>query len=102
MAVLLPAGLVLLAVLTFFAVLLGRWEQRREIARAMSRVLSAEWDGQGDCSYSAWSYFMVVHGKRWGPWRVRVVNALNNDPQHCQDAYAWHERHGLFDRDEYD
>lgn len=101
-AVLLPAGLVALAVIAFFVVLLGRREQRREIARGMSRTLSGCWDGQGDCTFSAWSYRMVVHGKEWGPWRVRVVDALNDEPGHCFEAYLWHARHGLLDRDELD
>lgn len=95
LAVLLPAGLILLAVIAFFGVLLGRQEQRREIARGMSRVLSALWDGQGDCTFSAWSYRMVVTGKPWGPPRVRFVDALNDEPGHCAEAYSWHKDHGL-------
>lgn len=102
MAILLPAGLVLLAVIAFFVILLGRWEQRREIARSMSRVLSALWDGQGDCSYSAWSYRMVVHNKPWGPPRVRFVDWINGEPGHCYEAYLWHEAHGLLERDDLD
>lgn len=102
LAILLPAGLMLLAIIAFFVVLLGRWEQRREIACGMSRVLSALWDGQGDCTYSCWSYRMVVHGKPWGPPRVRFVDAINNEPGHCLNAYLWHKAHGLLDRDEVD
>lgn len=100
LAILLPAGLVALAAIAFFVILLGRWEQRREIARSMSRVLSACWDGQGDCSFSAWSYRMVIHGKPWGAPRVRFVDWINDEEGHCLDAYLWHEKHGLLDRDE--
>lgn len=102
LAVLLPAGLVVLAAITFLAVLFGRWEQRREIARGMSRVLSALWDGQGDVTFSAWSYRMVVHGKRWGPPRVRFVDGINDEPGHCREAYEWHKAHGLLERDAVD
>lgn len=102
LAALLPAGLVLMAAIAFFVILLGRWEQRREIARSMSRVLSALWDGQGDCSFSSYSYYMQVHNKTWGAPRVRFVDWINGEPGHCADAYAWHDKHGLFDRDEYD
>lgn len=99
LAVLLPLGQLLMAVITVPTVLFGRRDARREIERGMSRELSALWDGQGDCTFSSWSYRMLVHGKEWGPFRVKFVDWLNREPGHCLRAYAWHQAHGLLDPD---
>jgi hypothetical protein len=94
-----PAGLALIAVAAFVAILFGRAEQRLEIARGMTRTLSGVWDGQGDCTFSAWSWHMKVRGKKWGATRSAVVDWLSS-PGHCERAWAWHQAHRLFDRDD--
>lgn len=102
LAVLLPLGQLLMALITVPTVLFGRKDARREIERGMSRELSALWDGQGDCTFSAWSYRMLVYGKEWGPFRVRSVDWLNREPGHCLRAFEWHQLHGLLERDDID
>lgn len=90
-------GLLALGVITFFLVLFGRERRRTEILRGMSRTLSGCFDGNGDVTYSAWSYWMALRGKEWGPRRVAFVDAVNRSKGHCRRAYEWHEAHKLFD-----
>lgn len=97
LAVVMPLGLIVLALLCGPVVLFGRPEARLQISRGMSRALSGFWDGNGDCTFSAWSYRMVVHGKEWGPPRVALVDFLTRSPGHCRRSYEWHDKHGLFD-----
>lgn len=99
-AVLLPLGLLVIAVAAVPIILFGRTQQRTEIARGSSRALSGIWDGQGDCTFSGWSYHMLVRGKTWGPFRVWLVDLINGRQGHSYDAYLWHQKHALFDSDE--
>lgn len=102
LALALPLGLVALALVAFPVLLLGRPEARLQVARGMSRALSGLWDGQGDCTFSAWSYRMQVRGKPWGAKRVAFVDWLSRSPGHCQRSWEWHEAHGLFDENDFD
>lgn len=97
LAIAIPLGLIVLGIIALPVILFGRAERRTEIARGMSRTLSGIWDGQGDCTASAWSYFLVIRGKKDGPWRVTLIDWINRKDGHCKDAYLWHEAHGLFD-----
>lgn len=99
LAIAIPLGLTVLGIIALPVILFGRAERRTEIARGMSRTLSGIFDGNGDTTFSAWSYLMVLKGKEWGPRRVAFVDWLNRSPGHCKRAYDWHQRHGLFDED---
>lgn len=99
LAVAMPLGLVVMALLCGPVILFGRPEARLQIGRGMSRALSGFWDGNGDTTFSAWSYRMVVHGKKWGPFRVALVDFLTRSPGHCQRSYEWHDKHRLFDNE---
>lgn len=97
LAILIPIGLLILAIISLFVVLFGRAERRTEILRGMSRTLSGLFDGNGDITFSAWSYWMVLRGKKWGPARVKFVDTINFSEGHCYRAYLWHDAHKLFD-----
>ncbi len=97
LAVALPLGLVVLSAITMPVILFGRSQRRTEIARGMSRTLSGVFDGTGDVTYSAYSYHMMLRGKKSGAHRVRFVDWINGEDGHCQRAWEWHEQHGLFD-----
>lgn len=86
-----------LAVMIPFAVLFGQPQRKHEIGRGLSRTLSGVWDGNGDVTFSAWSYHMVVRGKKWGPFRVRFVDAVTFESGHCELYYKWHKERRLFD-----
>lgn len=92
-----PLGLIVLAFASFFVVLFGRPERRSETASAMSRVLGALWDGNGRVTFSAWSWRMLLLNKKWGPFRVKLVDCLNGENGHCKKWWEWHQQHGLFD-----
>lgn len=67
-----------------------------QVARAADRLLNALLGGEGDSTFSAWSYYMLVQGSRWGRWRVAIVDAMPfNYAGHCKDAYDWHVKHDL-------
>lgn len=71
-----------------------------QVLRALSRLLNALTGGEGDSTFSAWSYYLLIRGKRTGEWRVRFVDALPfNYPGHCREAYEWHKERRLLERD---
>lgn len=70
-----------------------------QIGRALSRLLNALFAGEGDCTFSAWSWELRMRGSGWGPLRVRVVDWLNRTPGHCETAWQWHAAHGLLAKD---
>lgn len=70
----------------------------KQVARATSRMLNAVCGGDGDTTFSAGSYDLVVRGSPWGPRRVRFVDGLPfNAPGHCEEAWGWHVLHGLLE-----
>lgn len=71
-----------------------------QVGRASSRLLNAVTGGEGDCTFSAWSYELFRNGSRVGYWRVRFVDWLNREPGHCYTSWVWHEAKGLIARDD--
>jgi hypothetical protein len=71
-----------------------------QVARALSRLLNAVTGGEGDSTFSAWSYHLMLRNKRTGKWRVKFVDSLFfNKPGHCKEAYEWHTERRLLERD---
>ena len=70
-----------------------------EVGRALSRLLNALTGGEGDTTFSAYSWELQRIGHWSGRLRVRFVDWLNNEPDHCRKAWVWHEEKGLFRRD---
>lgn len=72
-----------------------------QVFRASSRLLNALTGGEGDSTFSAWSYHLMVKGKRSGYWRVKIIDSLFfNGAGHCEAAYRWHVERGLLERDD--
>lgn len=69
-----------------------------QIGRALSRLLNAIFGGEGDTTFSAFSWELQRRGSTWGLFRVWLVDAING-PGHCRKAWDWHEDHRLFERD---
>lgn len=95
LALALPLSLVLLAVLAAGMILLGRPDRRDEVARAVSRVLSACTTGDGDRTFSADSYVRLITGRWDGRIRVRIVDLVTGSRGHCRRAWEWHRARGL-------
>lgn len=70
-----------------------------QVGRALTRLLNAICGGQGDCTFSAWSWELQRQGSRWGRWRVAFVDWLMK-PGHCYRAWLWHDRHDLLGLDD--
>jgi len=70
-----------------------------QVGRALSRLLNAVAGGEGDCTFSAWSWHLKLRGKPTGALRVAVVDALSRQEGHCRRAYEWHAARGLIQRD---
>lgn len=66
--------------------------------RALSRLLNAFTGGEGDTTYSAYSYYLVVHNKRSGIIRVTVIDWVFGK-NHCKIQYEWHLERDLFAKD---
>lgn len=71
-----------------------RWHSI-QVLRALSRLLNAVTGGEGDTTFSAGSWTLLLAGSRWGRVRVAVVDWLNRDPGHCRRAWEWHKERGL-------
>lgn len=97
LAIAIPVGCVVLAVIAVPYVLFGQPERKREILRGMSRTLNGAVDGNGDVTFSAWSYWMLLRGKTWGKRRVQFVDWITREPGHCERWYHWHKERKLFD-----
>lgn len=69
-----------------------------QVGRASSRLLNALTGGEGDSTFSAWSWHLKIRNKRTGSLRVRVVDFLVGT-NHCQKAYDWHVERRLLERD---
>ena len=70
-----------------------------QVGRASSRLLNALCGGEGDTTFSAYSWYLATDkGCGIGRLRVRIVDAIRYKG-HCQDAYYWHREHRLFEMD---
>lgn len=66
-----------------------------ESASGGSRFLNALLGGDGAVTYSAACWAARLAGTRFGALRVRMVDALNSSPGHCQRAHRWHAERRL-------
>lgn len=76
-----------------------------QVGRALSRLLNAICHGEGDTTFSAYSAWLMLHGKSararwWGLRRCLFIDWLNRDRGHCLRAYFWHRDRGLFEWDD--
>jgi subtilisin-like proprotein convertase family protein len=70
-----------------------------QVFRASSRLLNAVTGGEGDSTFSAWSYYLAHdHNSAWGRWRVKVVDSLFGQG-HCKESYVWHLERDLLHKD---
>ena len=67
-----------------------------QIGRASSRLLNAILGGEGDVTFSAYSYELYLHGSVWGDLRVALVDALLGSG-HCRQSWDWHHERRLFE-----
>lgn len=66
-----------------------------QVFKASSRLLNALTGGEGDSTFSAWSYHLKVDKQSaWGSLRVKCVDYMLGEG-HCQGAYNWHKEHDL-------
>lgn len=74
------------------------WQQ---VLRALSHLLNGLTGGEGDCSYSAWSYERLRRGEAGAAELVAWVDGLPfNGPGHCARAWEWHRQRGRLEREE--
>lgn len=74
-----------------------------QVGRATSRLLNALTGGEGDTTFSAYSFHLMTNGRRsisrlYGAARVTLIDGLAG-AGHCREAYDWHQQHGLFEID---
>lgn len=74
-----------------------------QIGRASSRLLNALAGGEGDTTFSAYSYHLqetgrTPLGRAYGRLRVRAIDTLLG-AGHCAAAHEWHQEHQLFQID---
>lgn len=75
--------------------------------RAGSRLLNALTGGEGDTTFSAYSWELATQytgwRARWGAWRVWCIDLVAERVfgiwGHCHNAWVWHREHRLFERD---
>ena len=67
-----------------------------QVGKALSRLLNAILGGEGDTTFSAYSYHLLLAGSRWGRLRVALVDRLLGK-NHCLEAWAWHASRRLFE-----
>ena len=67
-----------------------------QIGRASSRLLNAVLGGEGDVTFSAYSYELLHRGSAWGDVRVMLVDGLLG-PGHCRESWDWHRERRLFE-----
>lgn len=71
-----------------------------QVTRASSRLLNALTGGEGDCTFSAWSYHLAHDRQRkWGKFRVRVIDGMFGT-DHCKNSYLWHRSRDLLHIDD--
>ena len=71
-----------------------------QVSRASSRLLNALTGGEGDVTFSAWSYHLMINKhSAWGALRVKWVDHMLGEG-HCARSYTWHEAHDLIRKDE--
>lgn len=67
-----------------------------QVGKALSRLLNAILGGEGDTTFSAYSYHLLLAGSRWGRIRVAFVDSLLGRG-HCRESWAWHAARRLFE-----
>ena len=92
---LLGFAVLVIAFIVPFAVVFGRRGYGDEIGSAASCLLNAVAGGSRIVTFSAWSWRLLLRVKRRAIFRVRLVDALNFEPGHCQRSYQYHVENGL-------
>jgi hypothetical protein len=67
-----------------------------QVARASSRLVNAVLGGEGDTTFSAYSYELKLRGSMWGYIRVWFVDSILGKG-HCLDGWEWHQERNLFE-----
>lgn len=66
-----------------------------QVGRALSRLLNAILGGEGDSTFSAYSFELQRRGSWWGRARVTLVDGLLG-AGHCEEGWRWHHERDLF------
>lgn len=70
-----------------------------QVLRASSRLLNALTGGEGDSTFSAWSYHLHMNKhSAWGAFRVKWIDRMLG-AGHCERSYAWHMARDLITKD---
>lgn len=69
-----------------------------QIGRASSRLFNALLGGEGDTTFSAYSYELQLRGHWTGRVRVAIVDQILGRG-HCLDGWIWHAQRKLFQND---
>lgn len=74
-----------------------------QVFKGFSRLMNALTGGEGDTTFSAYSWHLMMNGesrlsRQWGVLRSDAVDWIFGDG-HCLRAYEWHKRKGLFEID---
>jgi hypothetical protein len=69
-----------------------------QVFRASSRLLNALTGGEGDTTFSAYSWELKRRGSLWGKLRVSVIDRIAGY-DHCLASWEWHEERRLFEHD---
>lgn len=91
----LSVAMLVLAVALPLAILVGRRTYASEAGSAASCMLNAITGGPRSVTFSAWSWHRTLQCKPHSIFRVRVVDALNLSPGHCEMAWNSHAEAGL-------
>jgi hypothetical protein len=72
-----------------------------QVGRALSRLFNALMGGEGDVTFSAYSYELSINEGRaisrtYGALRVAIVDFIAGKG-HCAEAWRWHHEHKLFE-----
>lgn len=72
-----------------------------QVGRASSRLLNAVTGGEGDTTFSAYSFHLAMNGRRpisraYGRARVAIIDGMLGNG-HCWEAWSWHHERGLFE-----
>jgi hypothetical protein len=76
-------------------ILLSRRGTDAEAGSAASCLLNALTGGPRTATFSAWSWEIFLRGKPLSLLRLRAVDAVNFETDHCRIAWLSHERRGL-------
>lgn len=91
----LAAGLIVGAVALPFILAGNRASYAEETGSGSSCLLNALTGGPRTVTFSAWSWQLLLNGKRGAAFRVRAVDGFGLRTGHCLNAWMDHQRRGL-------